>query len=245
MRFDQASQMEPSEGVQWWRPPVIGDVVDSHGGDQLLYVVVDDLDGSDVTLVGYPWPVVSKAGTLLFGHPHAAPGSDEHQPEQGSGVWLTATDADDVVPRAELQTVVTDHRLAQAKRYTDHRLEGGLALDRPIRVGDVFALASEEPVQPALHPTTGRWQAKVDLSAIEVYDITFESREVSRAAFLAAIAPPLTEGTFEEEKQEFDNAAQAYEEGVSGFETDSEADGSYAGGSETGVESTHQASPNI
>ena len=244
MRFDQASQTVLREGV-WWRPPLIGDVVDSHGGDRLLYVVVDDLDGSDVTLVGYPWPEVSDAGTLLFGEPHAVPGNGEHQPEQGSGIWLAATDADDVVARDELQTVVTAHRLAQANRYTSHRPEGGLALDRPIRVGDVFTFASEEPIQPALHPATGRWQAKVDLSAVEVYDITFESREVSRAAFLAAIAPPLTEGTFEEEKQEFDNAAQAYEEGVSGFETDSEADGSGAGGSETSVEATHQASPNI
>jgi len=234
------------EGV-WWRPPLIGDVVDSHGGDRLLYVVVDDLDGSDVTLVGYPWPLVSDAGTLLFGEPHAAPGSGEGQSERGSGVWLTATDADDVVARAELQTVVTDHRLAQANRYTNHRPEGGLALDRPIRVGDVFAFvfASEDQIQPARHSTTGRWQAKVDLSAVEVYDITFESREVSRAAFLAAIAPPLKEAVLEQKKQAYDAAAHAHEEGVSGFETQSEADGSDAGGPDMSVETTHQASPDI
>jgi hypothetical protein len=244
MRFDQAGQTDPGEGI-WWRPPLIGDVVDSHGGDRLFYAVVDDLDGSDVTLVGYPWPVVSDAGTLLFGEPNAAPGSGEGQSERGSGVWLTATDADDVVARAELQTVVTDHRLADANRYTNHRPEGGLALDRPIRVGDVFAVASEEAIQPVRHPTTGRWQAKVDLSAVEVYDITFESREVSRAAFLAAIAPPLKEAVLEQEKQAYDEAAHAHEEGVSGFETQSEADGSDAGGPDMSVETTHQASPDI
>lgn len=244
MRFDQASQMVIREGV-WWRPPLIGDVVDSNGGVRLLYVVVDDLDGSDVTLVGYPWPEVSDAGTLLFGEPHAVRGIDEHQPEQGSGVWLTSTDADDVVTRAELQTVVTDHRHAGANRYTNHRPDSGLALDRQIRVGDVFALALKEPIQPARHPTTGRWQAKVDLSAVEVYDITFESREVSRAAFLAAIAPPMKEAVLEQKKQAYDDAAHAHEEGVSGFETKSDADGSDAVGSEMGVETTHQASPDI
>jgi hypothetical protein len=244
MRFDQASQVVLREGV-WWRPPLIGEVVDSHGGDRLLYVAVDDLDGSDVTLVGYPWPEVSDAGTLLFGVPTAVPGSGEYRPEQGSGVWLTGTDPDDGVARAELQIVVSDHRLAHADRYTDHRPESGLAMDRPIRVGDVFAFALEAPIQPARHPTTGRWQAKVDLSAVGVYDITFESREVSRAAFLAAIAPPLEEAEFEQEKQALDHAAQAHEEGVSGFDIESEANGSGVGGSETGVETTHQASPNI
>lgn len=244
MRFDQVSQMVPREGV-WWRPPLIGDVVDSHGGDRLVYVVVDDLDESDVTLVGYPWPEVSDAGTLLFGNPPAVPGSGEDQPERGSGLWLTSTDSDDGVARAGLQAVVDHHRLARADLYTDHRPESGLALDRPIRVGDVFAFALEEPLRPARHPTTGRWQAKVDLSAVGIYDITFESREVSRAAFLAAIAPPLGEAELEQKKQAFDQAAQAHEKGVSGFDTESESDRSDAGSSETGVESTHQASPNI
>lgn len=244
MRFDQVSQTVLREGI-WWRPPLIGDVVDSHGGDRLLYVVVDDLDGSDATLVGYPWPEVSDAGTLLFGVPPALPGNGEDQPEQGSGVWLTSTDPDDGVARAELQTVVAAHRLADAARYTDHRPESGLALDRPIRVGDVFAFTLEEPIRPARDPTTGRWQAEVDLSAVGVYDITFESREVSRAAFLAAIAPPLEEAEFEQKTQAFNQAAQAHEEGVSGFDTESEADGSAASGFQTDVEGTHQASPNL
>lgn len=241
MRFDQESQLVLREGV-WWRPQLIGDVVDSHGGDRLLYVVVDDLDGSDATLVAYPWPEVSDAGTLLFGVPPALPADGEDQPEKGSGVWLTSTDPNDGVARAELQTVVADHRLAHTDRYIDHRPESGLALDRPIRVGDVFAFALEEPIQSVRDPATGRWQAEVDLSAVGVYDITFESREVSRAAFLAAIAPPLEEAEFEQRKQAFEHAAEAHEEGVSGFDTESEAD---AGGSEMGVEATHQASPNI
>jgi len=243
MRFDQASQMVLRQGV-WWRPPIVGDVVDSHGGDRLLYVVVDDLDGSDATLVGYPWPEVSDAGTLLFGSPQAEPEDGEDQPEPGSGVWLT-TDLDAGVARAGLQTVVTDNRQSQADRYTDQRPEGGLALDRPIRVGDVFAFALEEPILPARDPTTGRWEARVDLSALVVYDITFEAREVSRAAFLAAIAPPLEESQLEEEKQAFDQAAEVYEEGGSAIETGPDPDSEHAGDAEIAGEATHQASPNI
>jgi hypothetical protein len=244
MRFDQASQMALREGV-WWRPSVIGEIVDTYAGDRLLYVVVDDLDRLEATLVGYPWPEVSDAGTLLFGVPHTEPDGGEDQPEPGSGIWL-AVDVDDGVARAGLQAVVSDHRRAHADRYLEQRPEGGIAPDRPLRVGDVFAFALEEPILAALDPATGKRQANIDLSSVVVYDITFEAREVSRAAFLAAIAPPLEESQLEGEKQAFDQAAEVHEDGVSDFGESSQTVAQVdANDAEIAGEASHQASPNV
>jgi hypothetical protein len=104
----------------------------------------------------------------------------------------------------------------------------------------------EQPILAALDPTTGKRQANIDLSSVEVYDVTFEAREVSRAAFLAAIAPPLEESQLEGQKQAFDQAAEVHEGGVSDFGGSSQAvDQVEASDAEIAGDASHQASPNV
>jgi hypothetical protein len=75
--------------------------------------------------------------------------------------------------RAELQRFLGRHRLPQK------------GADRPIRIGDVFAVSVKEPVRVNRIVAPGTWIRP------PVYDISADARDAAKASFYSAVAPTL------------------------------------------------------
>jgi hypothetical protein len=56
---------------------------------------------------------------------------------------------------------------------------------RPLRIGDVFAMAVKEPIP------VGQLADPADWIEVPVYDITADARDAAKASFYAAVAPTL------------------------------------------------------
>lgn len=219
MRFDQPDQTSRREGV-WWSPRIIDDVLLERGADLLLYMVIDELEGDRFTLVGYGWPEMTAAGTLAFKTALADltdTGHDIDPLEPGGGVLIgLLQDKSGLRLGRQLHAFVSSRRRAESGRYKEVRPGVDPVPDRPLRVGDTFAVLLEEPLRVVFDATAGRWHASIDPSKARLFDITFEAREVAQAAFLAAVTPPLPEGLVVIDEQHAQDAADEYEEAVGG-----------------------------
>jgi len=124
------------------------------------YVVVEEVDDDNVTLVIAPWPEVDPEGGLSFA------------PEEERG---TA-----VADRASLQAALLERTtlLEYGERSTEPEL-----VERELAAGDVFAieLAAELPEDGDLR------DEGVDWIAGPIVDVTALARNVAKAAMLAAL----------------------------------------------------------
>jgi hypothetical protein len=75
--------------------------------------------------------------------------------------------------RTELQRFLGRHRLPQG------------SADRPIRIGDVFAISLKEPVRANRIVEPAAWIRP------PVYDISADARDAAKASFYSAVAPTL------------------------------------------------------
>jgi hypothetical protein len=75
--------------------------------------------------------------------------------------------------RTELQRFLGRHRLPQK------------TADRPIRIGDVFAISLKEPVRVNRIAEPAAWIRP------PVYDISADARDAAKASFYSAVAPTL------------------------------------------------------
>lgn len=141
-------------------------------GDHLSYVVVDEIEESVVVLVLEPWPRLDDRGRLRF--------ADEE-------LRLSVE-----IELDQLQQQLDHNRFYLSTPDNDTR-----AQQRPVRAGDVFALAI----------TT---DASSEISAIEqghlptpILDVSAEARRASKSQYFAAVGPVLGE-------QEVSNIAAEY-----------------------------------
>jgi hypothetical protein len=142
-----------------WQPPSLAGVA----VEELLYVVVDELEGPSVGLAVSWWPRVDESGRVRF----------------PDGAWMLGAD-----------------RQTFERFLAGHRRPRELA-DRPLRIGDVFAvrairdaldrlreeLEEQRRLEPFLDPA--------DWLRPPVYDITSDAREAAKASFYAAVTPTL------------------------------------------------------
>ncbi|HEX7097816.1 MAG TPA: hypothetical protein VF377_01140 [Acidimicrobiia bacterium] len=118
---------ESQTQVKLWSPPAPDDCENPF--DEIppkktdKYVVVDEIDGTQVRLVVSPWPLVEPDGHLVFPIRQSRRRKTLDDP----------TDAELMVEYGVLHQKASEHR----SRYEQ------LAADRPLRVGDVFWFRGE------------------------------------------------------------------------------------------------------
>jgi hypothetical protein len=235
-RLEEPKHRESRPGTVW-RPQIIADILPNVPSDpvyeRLRYLVIDDLDGDVVIVVGYRWPLVTKAGTLLFhatGHgrppgrrdhpsrgtayrrrPGKAGTKERDESEVGESIWVEFDRKDTSVSERDwLHRVVSDQRRQESERWKKSRpSEAQQALDRPLRLGDTFAVVL--PGSSQLVRSAGRWSEKIDLEQAKLYDITLEAREAAKAALFAALVPPVDKDTLKASLGKADSKAARYE----------------------------------
>jgi hypothetical protein len=159
---EESTGAAPAAARIWGRGPLGEEVGAAHS-----YVVVEEVDDGNVTLVVAPWPEVDPEGCGLS----FAPEEDR---------------AAAVADRASLQAALRER--TTLLEYGE-RAEPDLA-EREIAAGDVFAieLAGELPADGDLRDEGAGWIAG------PIVDVTALARNVAKAAMLAALTgKPLAE----------------------------------------------------
>lgn len=185
----------------------------------LRYVVVDDLYDEAILLISYLWPSVSNAGTLIFGGDSRLSDLDSWS-DTAPGMPIVFTDVSrsgtDVawMPRQSVQGAIDTARFEAASAEAAHGQDDFLSaeLGRPLRTGDTFAMVIRDENQVEVVANADDPPIEVAaLDAIDLIDVSRQSRATAKAALVSAVVPPQQAQTLDEEIEASNGRAGRWE----------------------------------